>query len=296
VRVVDRVVALQEQADRDRAADAKIALVPTMGALHAGHLSLIDQARQRADRVYVSIFVNPTQFSRASDLESYPRDLTSDLDACRAAGVDVVFAPTPAEMQTRAHPTWEEVIQLTEPLCGRTRPGHFCAVADVVSKLLLAAKPHIALFGEKDFQQLAVIRRMVADLGFDVEIVGVPTVREADGLALSSRNQNLHPEARPQATVLVRALDAVQSALESGERAAARLLHLATVEIEKAPLARVEYVELRDPHNLAPAPERLDAPTLLALAVVMDSPAGVDDPAVRLIDNRVLPAPSSAGR
>jgi pantoate--beta-alanine ligase len=165
----------------------------------------------------------------------------------------------------------------------------------VVSKLLWAAKPHLAIFGEKDFQQLAVIRRMTADLAFDVEIVGAPTIREADGVALSSRNQNLHPEARRQAVALVRALDAVGSALESGECSAAVLLQIARAEIEKAALARIEYLELRDPNTLKLAPERLDAQTLLALAVVMQSPTGGADAAVRLIDNRVLPAPSVTG-
>jgi pantoate--beta-alanine ligase len=161
---------------------------------------------------------------------------------------------------------------------------------------LLAAKPHVAIFGEKDYQQLAVIRRMVSDLGFDVEIVDVPTLREGDGLAFSSRNRNLHPEARRQATVLFRALDAAQSALQSGERATAELLRLASAEIAKAPLARVEYLELCDPDTLALAPERLEAPALLALAVVMDSPPGAGEKAVRLIDNRVLSAPSDEGR
>ena len=296
MRVVEKVAALQQLADRERAAGAKIALVPTMGALHAGHRSLIEAARQRADRVYVSIFVNPTQFTSAADLNRYPRDRAADLEVCRAAGVDVVFAPEPAEMDSPADQIWREVSELTEPLCGRTRPGHFRAVAEVVSKLLLAAKPHVAFFGEKDYQQLVVIRRMVADLGFDLEIVGVPTVREADGLALSSRNQNLHPQARRQATVLVRALDAAQSALESGERAAAQLRQLATAEIAKAPLAQIDYLELRDPDTLAPAKEQLDAPALLALAVVMHSPTGVAEDAVRLIDSRLLPAPGVEGR
>jgi pantoate--beta-alanine ligase len=296
VLVVETVTALQQGADRDRAVGLKLALVPTMGALHAGHLSLIEQARQQADRVCVSIFVNPTQFTDPADLERYPRMLSADLDACRAAGVDVVFAPTAAEMDPPASQVWEEVTSLTEGLCGRSRPGHFRAVAAVVSKLLLAAKPHVAIFGEKDFQQLAVIRRMAADLGFDVEILGAPTVREADGVALSSRNQNLHPEARRQAVALVRALDAVQAALGSGECVASRLLQLATVEIEKAPLARIEYVALRDPDTLALPPEHLKIQSLLALAVVMEAPSGADGAPVRLIDNRVLPAPSVTGR
>jgi len=262
--------------------------VPTMGALHAGHLSLVGEARQRADRVWVSIFVNPAQFNEAADLESYPRTLEADLAACRQLGVDAVFAPQPAEMYAPGSQSWVDVTELTKPLCGSARPGHFRGVTTIVTKLLLAAKPHVAVFGEKDFQQLAVIRRMVRDLGFDVEIVGGPTVREADGLALSSRNANLDPEARRQAVVLVRALDAAENAVAAGERGSAALLHLVTTEIAKASRARLDYAELRDPEDLSPAPGVLERPTLLALAVFFDPPRGCEGTTVRLIDNRVL--------
>nr|MDJ0849789.1 pantoate--beta-alanine ligase [Myxococcota bacterium] len=176
---VESVRELQALADAERAAGRRIALVPTMGALHEGHLSLVAEARARADRVWLSIFVNPTQFNQASDLEGYPRTLEADLAACRDAGVDLVFMPTPEEMYPEESQTWVEVTDLARPLCGATRPGHFRGVTTIVSKLFLAAKPHAAVFGEKDFQQLAVIRRMVRDLGFDVEIVGGRTVREA---------------------------------------------------------------------------------------------------------------------
>jgi pantoate--beta-alanine ligase len=288
VRVIETIAELQTLTDRERASGATIALVPTMGALHAGHLSLIEQARQRADRVWVSIFVNPTQFDDASDLNGYPRNLEDDLARCRAIGVDGVFHPAAAEMYPAGDPTWVEVGEVAQPLCGRSRPGHFRAVATVVAKLLLAAKPHIAVFGEKDFQQLVVIRRMVRELGFDVEIVGGAIVRERDGLALSSRNAKLHPQARRQATALARALDTAQSALESGECEAERLLHCVREEIGKAPLARIDYAELCDPNTLEPAPARLHDATLLALAVEFAAPAGVEAEAVRLIDNRVL--------
>jgi len=285
---VGTVRELQQLADAERAAGHRIGLVPTMGALHAGHLSLVGEARRRADRVWVSIFVNPTQFNEAADLESYPRTWETDLAACRQQGVDVVFAPRSAEMYPPGSQSWVDVAELTKPLCGSARPGHFRGVTTIVTKLLLAAKPHVAVFGEKDFQQLAVIRRMVRDLGFDVEIVGGPTVREADGLALSSRNANLDPEARRQAVALVRALDAAEQAVAAGERASAALLHLVTSEIAKATRARVDYAELRDPEDLSPAPAVLDRPTLLALAVFFDPPQGCDEAAVRLIDNRVL--------
>jgi pantoate--beta-alanine ligase len=288
MRVIGTVAELQALADRERAAGAKIALVPTMGALHAGHLSLIDAARKRADRVWISIFVNPTQFEDAADLSDYPRTREADLQRCREAGVDAVFAPECDEMILPASQTWVEVGESARPLCGRTRPGHFRAVATIVAKLLLAAKPHLAVFGEKDYQQLCVIRSMVRDLGFDVEIVGAPIVREIDGLALSSRNVRLHPEARGQAVALVRALDAAEGAVASGELDSARLLQRATAEIEKAPLARIDYVELRDADSLGPVAEKLEDSALLALAVWFDPPDRGAGEAVRLIDNRVL--------
>jgi len=184
--------------------------------------------------------------------------------------------------------TLVEVLELSKPLCGRTRPGHFRGVTTVVAKLLLAAKPHVAVFGEKDFQQLAVIRRMVRDLHLDVEVVSAPIVREDDGLAMSSRNANLDREARVQARVLVRALDAAQEALAAGERDAQALLGLVRAEIGKAPRAEIDYAELRDPESLASAAERLEGATLLALAVFLRPAAGYDGAGVRLIDNRVL--------
>jgi pantoate--beta-alanine ligase len=288
VRVIETIAELQKLADRERASGATIALVPTMGALHAGHLSLIEQARKRADRVWVSIFVNPTQFDDASELRGYPRRLEDDRERCRDAGVDAVFVPAPDEMYPPASQVWVEPGEAAQRLCGRTRRGHFRGVTTIVAKLLLAAKPHFAVFGEKDFQQLVVIRWMVRELGFDVEIVGGAIVREPDGLALSSRNAKLHPQARRQATALVRALDAAQSALESGERDAGRLLDRVTTEIAKAPLARIDYAELCDPDSLEPAPARLSDSTLLALAVVFEPPAGAEGASVRLIDNRVL--------
>ena len=288
LRVVKSVRELQALADSERAAGRRIALVPTMGALHAGHLSMIGEARRRADRVWVSIFVNPAQFDQAVDLEAYPRTLGPDLERCGEAGVDVVFIPDAAELYPPGSQTWVEVDALTEPLCGRARPGHFRGVTTVVAKLLLAAKPHVAVFGEKDYQQLAVIRRMASDLGFDTEIVSAPTAREADGLALSSRNANLDPEARGQATALVRALDAAERAVAAGEADAGRLLELVNAEIAQAPCARVDYAELRDPDSLAAAPACLTGPVLLALAVWFAPAEGREGASVRLIDNRVL--------
>ncbi|MCC6641542.1 MAG: pantoate--beta-alanine ligase, partial [Deltaproteobacteria bacterium] len=250
-----------------------------------------------ADVVVVSIFVNPTQFGPNEDFARYPRPLESDLALCRDAFVDVVFAPPVAEMYPPGSQTFVAVSELSQPLCGRSRPEHFRGVATVVAKLLLAAKPHVAVFGEKDFQQLALVRRMARDLLFDVEIVGVPIVREADGLARSSRNVHLDADARRQAVVLVRALDAAQSAVSAGESDAAALLDLVRAEIALAPRAELDYAELRDPETLAPAPARLAAPALLALAVRFAPLPETGEPPVRLIDNRVLrPGPEEEKR
>jgi pantoate--beta-alanine ligase len=286
MRVIETVGELHALADAERAAGRRIALVPTMGALHAGHASLCEIARRHADRVWVSIFVNPTQFDEAADLARYPRPFAADLARCREWGVDAVFAPEARELYPPGCQTWVEVGELTRGLCGASRPGHFRGVATVVTKLLVAAKPHLAVFGEKDFQQLAVVRRLVRDLCLDVRIVGAPIVREPDGLALSSRNANLDPEARRQAPCLARALDAAERAAAAGETSRARLLRLVADEIAKAPRAEVDYAELRDPETLAPAPERLEGPALLALAVRFRAPDG--GAGVRLIDNRIL--------
>jgi pantoate--beta-alanine ligase len=259
-----------------------------MGALHPGHLSLVCEARRRADRVWVSIFVNPTQFGEGEDFGCYPRQLERDLEQCREAGVDLVWVPETDEMYPPGSQTWVDVCELGESLCGAARPGHFRGVTTIVSKLFLATKPHVAVFGEKDFQQLAIIRRMVRDLGFDLEVVGAPIVREPDGLALSSRNVRLGPEARRQALALVRALDAAEQAVAGGERRAARLLELVERELAVPPLAKVDYADLRDPESLEPAPPELAGPTLLALAVIFDPGPEGEGTHVRLIDNRLL--------
>ncbi|TDJ13826.1 MAG: pantoate--beta-alanine ligase [Deltaproteobacteria bacterium] len=288
MRVIRHVAELQQLADRERSLGRSIGLVPTMGALHAGHLSLVEQARRRTDRVWLSIFVNPSQFDDPKDMDAYPSTFEADLRACRAAGVDVVFAPGADEMYDPDSQTWVDVDEITLPLCGAARPGHFRGVITIVTKLLLAAKPHVAVFGEKDFQQLAVIRRMVRDLGFDVEIVAGPIVREADGLALSSRNVNLDAEARRQALVLCQALDAAERAVAAGETRSKALLQLVRQEIGKAPRAEIEYAELRDPESLEVAPPELARATLLALAVFIRPPGAAAGTTVRLIDNRVL--------
>ena len=279
--------AMQAWADATRARGERIALVPTMGALHEGHVALITEARRRAKRVVVSIFVNPIQFDRPDDFARYPRTLEEDSTRCAAAGVDVVFAPGPGAMYPEGFRTAVEVAGLTEPLCGKTRPGHFRGVTTVVTKLLHAVRPHLAVFGEKDWQQLAVIRRMAADLDFGIEIVGVPTVREADGLALSSRNRRLGPTEREAARCVPRALETAREMVATGETRAGMILGRARMEIASEPRARLEYAELRDPETLEEVVE-LESPALLGVAVWVGD--------VRLIDNRLLvPAEGERG-
>ena len=271
--------AMQAWADAERAAGRRIALVPTMGALHAGHLALVAAARHRAQRVVVSIFVNPIQFDRRDDFEQYPRTLDDDLRVCAEAGVAAVYAPCAAAMYPEGFQTAVEVARLTEPLCGVARPGHFRGVTTVVTKLFHAVRPDVAVFGEKDYQQLAVVRRLAADLDFGIEIVGVPTVREPDGLALSSRNRRLGPDDRETARCVPRALDAAAELVLAGERRAGPVVARATAVIAGERRARLEYAELRDPETLGEVAEVAGA-ALLAVAVWVGG--------VRLIDNRLL--------
>src|SRR5207302_1147895 len=277
---------MQAWADAERAAGRRIALVPTMGALHEGHLALVAEARRRAERVVVSIFVNPIQFDRRDDFEQYPRPLDDDLGICAGAGVDAVYAPSAAVMYPEGFQSAVEVARLTEPLCGAARPGHFRGVTTVVTKLFHAVRPDVAVFGEKDYQQLAVVRRMTADLDFGIEIVGVATVREPDGLALSSRNRRLGPDDREAARCVPRALDAAAEMAATGETRPAMIVGRVEMEIAASPRARLEYAEVRDPETLEEG-EEVTAPALLGVAVWVGE--------VRLIDNRLL-APAEAKR
>jgi len=253
----------------------RVALVPTMGYLHAGHVSLLAAGRRRSDSLILSIFVNPIQFGPNEDLARYPRDLEGDLDKARAAGVDWAFVPDEHAMYPEQPLTLVRVSRLGDGLCGPRRPGHFDGVATVVAKLFHLAQPHVAIFGEKDYQQLAVIRRMVHDLDFGIEIVGMPIVREPDGLAMSSRNAYLSPEERKDALSLSQGLAAAEALCKSGERDAARLVETARAGLR----GRVDYVELRDAESLETV-ETVAAPAVLALAVFVGK--------TRLIDNRVL--------
>jgi pantoate--beta-alanine ligase len=269
-----------------RDAGLRLALVPTMGYLHAGHASLLVEARRRADQdgrrglCLASIFVNPTQFGPNEDLSRYPRDLDRDLATCAAAGVDMVLAPAdPALVFRPDHQSWVAVEGVSQGLCGASRPGHFRGVATVVAKLFNLTRPQVALFGEKDWQQLAVIRAMVRDLDFGVEIVGMPIVREADGLALSSRNAYLSAEERGRALALSRALFEARDAVAGGAREVAPLVARARARLEAAG-ARVDYVEVVDPLALTPLTRATPGAVLLLAAFLGRT---------RLIDNLVLP-------
>lgn len=258
-----------------------LALVPTMGFLHEGHASLIREGARRADQVAVTIFVNPTQFGPNEDLDRYPRDLEGDLRTCGEAGAWLVYAPkNPAEVYPEGFQTWVDVGELSLGLCGGKRPGHFRGVATVVSKLLNLFRPQIALFGEKDFQQLAVIKRMARDLDIApwTEIVGMPIVREADGLAKSSRNAYLSADERQRALALKAGLDAARALFARGERQARALIEACTAEVAKG-ADRIDYVELVDADSLKTV-ERIEGPVCLLVAAFVGR--------TRLIDNQVL--------
>jgi pantoate--beta-alanine ligase len=269
-----------------RAGGASVALVPTMGALHAGHISLIGAARRECDCIAVSIFVNPTQFGDAADLAAYPRNIDTDLEMCRAAGVDIVFAPSVPEMYPQGSLDTAVVPgQLSDVLEGPSRPGHFIGVATIVTKLLSIAGSCRAYFGEKDFQQLAIVRRLVSDLDFAVEVVGCPTVREADGLAMSSRNGRLAPPERRAATSLIRALSAGADLVAAGERSARNVGTALRAALDAEALVRPDYAAVADPLSLRAVSDITADVRLLVAAEVGP---------VRLIDNlaAVPPAPA----
>ncbi len=280
---MDRPMMIVSSLDELRAArlllDGRLGLVPTMGYLHEGHLSLARRAREECDSVVASIFVNPTQFGPTEDLSKYPRDLDRDLSLLEAAGVDLVWTPDNETMYPPDFSTWVEVEGLTRPLEGAARPGHFRGVTTVVAKLFNVVQPQAAYFGQKDAQQAAVVRKMTRDLNFPVEIVVCPTVREADGLAMSSRNSYLSPEERKSAVVLFRALTAAREAFERGERDAESLRKVMSATLASEPRARTQYVSCADYDTL----EELGTVTgkaLLSMAVFIGK--------TRLIDNFVV--------
>ncbi|HAJ93571.1 MAG TPA: pantoate--beta-alanine ligase [Synergistaceae bacterium] len=253
-----------------------VGLVPTMGYLHPGHISLIERARKENDMVVVSIFVNPIQFGPNEDLDKYPRDMAHDREVCEKAGAELIFAPQPSEMYPSENLAFVDIKGLSDGLCGAKRPGHFRGVCTVVSKLFNIVLPDRAYFGEKDAQQLAIIRRMVKDLNFGTVIVSCPIVREPDGLAMSSRNLYLSPEERKAALSISQSLGAAKELMRKGEKNAVKIREMIVAGISAEPLARIDYAEIVDSADLRPV-QRIDKPVLAAVAVYIGK--------TRLIDN-----------
>ncbi len=281
MKLVKTVAELRKEIALAKRQGLSIGLVPTMGALHAGHASLIEAAAKENDFVVVSVFVNPTQFAPNEDLDAYPRTLAADCVLAEAKGAAVVFAPSPKEMYPSADMTWVEVTgNVTKVLCGRSRPIHFRGVTTVVSKLFNLAQPDRAYFGQKDAQQVEVLKRMVKDLFFPLELRVMPIIREADGLARSSRNTYLSEKEHDAALVLNKSLREAEAAFAAGERDAAKIVAMVTAAIEKEPAAEIDYVELHGLPELTPAVSPLKGTNLLAVAVKFGT--------TRLIDNVVL--------
>lgn len=277
IRIISDPAEVQAIARKWKKEGASIGIVPTMGYLHDGHRSLIHRSCAENDHTIVSIFVNPIQFGPNEDLATYPRDLEADSKLCESEGADIIFHPEPSDMYADNFCTHVVVDDITQVLCGMTRPTHFRGVTTVVSKLFNISKADRGYFGEKDAQQLAVIRRMVRDLNIDIEICGCPIVREADGLAKSSRNKYLNPDERQAALVLSRSLSIGRSLLDSGERNASAVRQAIVDEIAKEPLAEIDYVSVADALDLKDIEGDIKAPILVAMAVKIGS--------TRLIDN-----------
>lgn len=277
--IFNKIEEVRQQVLDWKRAGFTIGFVPTMGYLHEGHKSLIDAAEKENDRVVVSIFVNPMQFGPNEDLESYPRDLEKDAKLCEEAGVDLIFHPQPEEMYEPGFCSYVDMNGLTSQLCGKSRPVHFRGVQTVVLKLLHIVTPDRAYFGQKDAQQLAIIRRMVIDLNFDIEIIGCPIIREEDGLAKSSRNTYLSDEERKQAVILNQSLEEAIKAIDAGEKDARKVKEIIINKLNTCPLAKIDYVEVVSFDNIQPI-DRIEGAVLIAIAVYIGT--------TRLIDNRIL--------
>ena len=282
MKIIRTIRDMQDYADGIRRQGETLGFVPTMGFLHEGHATLMREGKKHAQRVVVSIFVNPTQFGPNEDLAKYPRDFEGDSALCEREGVDAIFAPEAIEMYPAGAQTWVDVTELSQNHCGASRPGHFRGVATVVTKLFLAVKPHVALFGEKDYQQLAVIRQLVRDLNFDLKIVGVPTVRETDGLALSSRNKYLSADERRRALAISRGMRAAAAALQKGEHSVTALKTLVTAPLREAH-AEIDYVNFVDADTLK-AVDVIDDRAIILIAARFGT--------TRLIDNATIVAPA----
>ncbi|MBI4639663.1 MAG: pantoate--beta-alanine ligase [Candidatus Tectomicrobia bacterium] len=279
MKVVESIREMQKLSSQLRDGGWIIGFVPTMGSLHEGHLSLMRRAREECDRVILSIFVNPTQFGAGEDYAGYPRVVEQDLKLALGVGVDLVFHPRPEEIYPHGYRTYVEVEEITQKLCGVSRPTHFRGVTTVVAKLFNIVKPDKAYFGQKDFQQLTVIKRIVKDLNFDIEIVGMPIVREPDGLAMSSRNVYLSPEERQSALCLSRSLGKAKELILNGERSAHTIIKEMENLIQAEKHTRIDYTAICDPETFEERKEAIDG-TLIALAVYIGK--------ARLIDNWVV--------
>lgn len=278
MNVVNTIADARKQVKEWQKEGLSVGFVPTMGFLHEGHGSLMEHARIDNDKVVVSIFVNPTQFGAGEDLDSYPRDLEGDSQLCICKGVDLIFAPTAEEMYPKSAVTSVSMTGLTEELCGKSRPTHFSGVCLVVSKLFHIIPAERAYFGQKDGQQLAIIRRMVEDLSMDIKIIGCPIVREESGLALSSRNSYLSDEEKKAALILSKTLNKVEEVLKNGEKDSKKIKSLVEKMVEEEPLARLDYGEVVDLADLIPV-EKIEASVMVALAVFIGK--------TRLIDNLI---------
>jgi pantoate--beta-alanine ligase len=279
IEVIQTVKEMRERADRIRRQGKTIAFVPTMGFFHEGHLSLMRIARKMGGDLAVSIYVNPTQFGPGEDFDAYPRDLDRDLRLAEKENVDVVFTPGNAELYTEKFQTYVRLEKLPNYLCGRSRPNHFRGVATVVTKLFNIVKPHVAVFGQKDYQQLTVIRQMVRDLDFDIEIIGGSIIREPDGLAMSSRNSYLSSDQRTSALSLYKSLIKAQSLVENGIKDATKIIDETSALIKSHPETMIDYITICNPETLVDI-HTIDGPALMAIAVKVGK--------TRLIDNMIL--------
>lgn len=281
METIDTVNEMQKRCEELRLSGQTIALIPTMGFFHDGHLELMRVGKRRSDKVIISIFVNPTQFGPTEDFDEYPRDMEGDLSKAQEVGVDLVFVPSVEEIYPDGFQTHITVEKVTKYLCGLSRPGHFDGVATVVAKLFNITKPRLAIFGQKDFQQLTMIRRMVKDLNMDIEIVGVPTVRESDGLAMSSRNQYLSPEKRRSALSLKKSLELAHDMFDKGEKDAIKIKSAIEKLILSFSYTEIDYVTICDPITMEDI-DNLEEQILIALAVRVGK--------TRLIDNALIGA------
>jgi len=279
MEIIEKIAVMQETSEKWRRDGAIIVLVPTMGFLHEGHVELLRVGRQKGDKLIMSLFVNPTQFGPQEDYQAYPSDTEGDLEKARSVGVDGVFMPNAEEMYPDRSQTTVNVEEITQYLCGKSRPGHFAGVTTVVAKLFNITKPHLAIFGEKDYQQLVVIKQMVRDLDMDIDILGVPTVREKDGLAMSSRNSYLSAGERVSALSLKKGLDLASALVATGEKDPGKIKNSVRELILNHPFTEIDYITICDPEELTDI-KRVDGPSLLALAVKVGK--------ARLIDNVIL--------